>query len=87
MQIAIISTALGIVLFLCLLLGFRYGLRLGMNAAKGITPAPLKNPVIAVQDAVKEVQEHAGQNEADKLFAEGFRNMFNFDINKTDEKG
>ena len=71
MQIAIISTIIGIVLFLCLLLGFRYGLRLGMNAVKGITPAPLKNPVIAVQDAVNEVKEHGEKIETDRLIGRG----------------
>lgn len=85
MQIAIISTILGIVLFLCLLLGFRYGLRLGMNASKGITPAPLKNPVIAVQDAVNEVKEHSEKIDNDRLIAEGLRNIFSFtgDVEET----
>ena len=81
MQIAIVSTILGIVLFLTLLLGFRYGLRLGMQSAKGITPAPLKNPVIAVQDAVNEVKEHGEKIETDRLIAEGLRNIFSFDGN------
>lgn len=85
MQIAIIGTIIGIVLFLCLLLGFRYGLRLGMNASKGITPAPLKNPVIAVQDAVNEVKEHGEKIETDRLMAEGLRNIFSFtgDVEET----
>lgn len=78
MQIAIISTALAIVLFLCLLLGFRYGLRLGMNASKGITPPPLKNPVIAVQDAVNDVKEHGEKIDSDKLFSEGLRNILSY---------
>ena len=85
MQIAIISTILGIVLFLCLLLGFRYGLRLGMQSAKGITPAPLKNPVIAVQDAVNDVKEHGEKIDNDRLIAEGLRNIFSFtgDVEET----
>lgn len=78
MQIAIISTALGIVLFLCLFLGFKTGIRLGMNTVKGITPPPLKNPVIAVQDAVNEVKEHGEKIDADKLISEGLRNMFGY---------
>ena len=88
MVIAIISTALGIVLFLCLYLGFRTGLRLGMNAAKGIAPPPLKNPVIAVQDAVNEAKQHGEKIKEDNLFAEGLRNILGFtgDIEE-EEKG
>lgn len=51
MQIAIISTGLAIVLFLCLYLGFRWGLRLGMQTAKGQIPPKLE-PVKAVKDAI-----------------------------------
>ena len=81
MQIAIISTALAIVLFLCLYLGFKTGLKLGMQAAKGVVPE-IKNPIIAIQDAVNEVKDHAEQVEADKLFREGFNNIFSYDGNK-----
>lgn len=88
MLTAILSTIIGIVLFLCLYLGFRTGLRLGMNAAKGITPPPLKNPVIAVQDAVNEAKQHGKQIKADDLFAEGLKNILGFtgDIEE-EEKG
>ncbi len=51
MQIAIISTALAIVLFLCAYLGFRTGLRLGMQTAKGHIPPKLE-PVRAVKEAI-----------------------------------
>lgn len=51
MQIALISTALAIVFFLCFYLAFRTGLRLGMQTAKGNIPAKL-DPVKAVKDAV-----------------------------------
>lgn len=78
MLTTIISIALGIVLFLCLYLGFRTGIRLGMNASKGITPPPLKNPVIAVQDAVNDVREHSEKIDNDKLIAEGLRNIFSY---------
>ena len=51
MQIAIVSTALAIVLFLCAYLGFRTGLRLGMKTAKGhITPR--LEPVRAVKEDI-----------------------------------
>jgi hypothetical protein len=51
MQIAIVSTALAIVLFLCAYLGFRTGLRLGMQTAKGHIP-PRLEPVRAVKEAI-----------------------------------
>lgn len=51
MQTAITSTGLAIVLFLCLYLGFRTGLRLGMQTAKG-QPPPKIDPVKAVKEAV-----------------------------------
>ena len=86
MQIAIASTIIGIVLFLTFYLAFRTGLRLGLNASKGITPAPLKNPVIAVQDAVNDVKEHGEKIETDRLIAEGLRNIFSFDGNSEETR-
>jgi len=52
MQIALIGAALAIVLFLCLYLGFRQGLRLGMQAAKGQIPPKLRNPVEVIKDII-----------------------------------
>jgi hypothetical protein len=51
LQIAIISTGLAIVLFLCLYLGFRTGLRLGMQTAKGHIPSKIE-PFKAVKEAI-----------------------------------
>ena len=51
MQIAVISTGLAIVLFLCLYLGFRTGLRLGMQTSKGQLPPKLE-PGKAIKDAI-----------------------------------
>lgn len=51
MQIAIVSTGVSILLFLCLYLGFRTGLRLGMTTAKGQIPPKLE-PVKAVKEAI-----------------------------------
>lgn len=82
MQIAIISTALGIVLFLCLLLGFKEGLRLGMNTAKGIQPTPLRNPVQAVIETVEGVKAHKDNEEYDKELAEMMR--YTGDLPKTE---
>ena len=59
MQIAIISTALAIVLFLCAFLGFREGLRLGINVSKGKPIEPLKTPIKAMREnkASKETEK------------------------------
>jgi hypothetical protein len=77
MQIAIISTFLGIVLFLCLLLGFRYGLRLGMQASQGKTPEPIK-PVQAVTRVMQEVKESKEVAEANKAFSDGFQSIMSY---------
>jgi hypothetical protein len=73
MQIAIISTGVAILLFLCLYLGFRTGLRLGMQSAKGILPHKI-DPVNAVVSKVAEVKQVGQQNELLK----GYANMMAF---------
>jgi hypothetical protein len=71
MQIAITSTALAIVLFLCLYFGFREGLRLGIGVSKGKPIEPLKSPIKAIQEHVenKEVKkaEKELQDEIDAI--------------------
>ena len=48
----LISVGVGTLLFLCAFLGFRQGLRLGMQTAKGIVPPKLKSPVEVVKEAI-----------------------------------
>lgn len=75
MQIAITSTALAIVLFLCLYFAFREGLRLGMNVSKGKEIEPPKSPI-------KAVQEHKINKELEKKekeFEEGIKAIFEYD--------
>jgi hypothetical protein len=74
MQTAIISVGLAIVLFLCLYLGFRTGLRLGMQTAKGQVP-PKINPIGAVVQKVAE----AKQDKATKGLLEGHARMMEYD--------
>ena len=59
MKIIIISTALAIVLFLCLYFAFREGLRIGKELAQGKAPEPIKTPV-------KAIQEHKVSKETEK---------------------
>ena len=66
MNIAI-AAGVGILLFLCLFLGYREGLRLGMRASKGIEPPPIKSPVQIVRD-IKERHEIKKEIEAIKSF-------------------
>jgi hypothetical protein len=79
MQIAIISTGLAIVLFLCLYLGFRTGLRLGMQTAKGNIP-PKIAPVKAVKDAL------AKPDPATAEMLKGHANMMAYDGFLPEEK-
>ena len=60
MQIAI-SIGVGGLLFLCSFLGFRQGLRLGMQTAKGQTPPKLRNPVQVVKSMVAEAKAEEEQ--------------------------
>ena len=73
MQIALISTGLSIVLFLCLYLGFRTGLRLGMQTAKGQTP-PKLDPIGAIKSKAEDKQQSVVTNELLK----GYANMMSY---------
>lgn len=81
MQIAVISTGLGIVLFLCLYFGFRTGLRLGMQTAKGQIP-PKIDPVGTVVQKVTEIKQAGAQSELLK----GYSNMMNYTGEPPQEK-
>ena len=63
MQIAIISTALSIVLFLCLYFGFRAGLRLGIDVSNGKPIEPLKSPIKAIQEHIENKETKKSENE------------------------
>lgn len=65
----IMITGLGIVLFLCTLIGFIQGVRLGMNAVKGIPPK-------TITQSLKQVKETI--NPKPDLIAEGFANLMNY---------
>jgi Mg2+/citrate symporter len=84
---AIVVLALVIVLFLCLLIGFKEGVRVGMLAARQIEPPPVKNPISAVSDAVHEVKTTSEQREADKVFMEGLSNILQYNGDLPKEKG
>ena len=63
MQTIITSTALAIVLFLCLYFGFREGLRLGMNISKGKPIEPIKSPIKAIQEHVESKETKKAEKE------------------------
>lgn len=63
MQIAIVSTIIGIVLFLCLYFGFREGLRLGIDVSKGKPIEPLKSPIKAIQEHVESKEAKKAEKE------------------------
>ena len=54
MNTAIIGLSIGIVLFLCLYLGFRQGLRLGMQTARGQIPPKLVKTKAGKQAGVQD---------------------------------
>lgn len=57
--------------FLC----YRKGLKEGYEMAKGKLPEPIKSPVKAVQDVIKDKKESKETNE----FFEGLSNLLNYD--------
>ena len=63
MQTIITSTALAIVLFLCLYFGFREGLRLGMNVSKGKPIEPVKSPIKAIQEHIENKETKKAEKE------------------------
>ena len=67
----LLGLSIGIVLFLCAFLGFREGLRLGMNVSKGKPIEPVKSPIKAIQEHIenKEVKkaEKELQDEIDAI--------------------
>jgi hypothetical protein len=74
MLIALFIVAIAGLLFLCAFLGFKEGLRLGLNVTKGITPQPTKNPIQAITDIVEEVKNNKGQKDTQEIF----NNMLNY---------
>lgn len=74
MQIVITAAALGLFFFVVLYLGFRTGLRLGMQTAKGQLPPKLE-PAKAVKEAVMPPKP----DPATKSLLEGHARMMAYD--------
>ena len=55
----ILSLGVSLLLFLCFIVGYREGLRLGMLSAKGVEPKAIKGPVKVVKDIVMDKQLEA----------------------------
>jgi hypothetical protein len=79
MQIALIGAAYGLFFFVVLYLGFRAGLRLGMQTAKGQIP-PKIAPVKAIKDAL------AKPDPATVELLKGHANMMAYDGFLPEEK-
>lgn len=66
----IICVVLAILIFVCFAIGYKEGLRLGMRCAKGIEPKPMKNPVMAIKEAVHEHKEQEKSEEQARIYDE-----------------
>lgn len=82
MNIAIISIALGIALFVCSFLGYREGLRLGMQTAKGIEPPKIRSPITVI----KEMKQEHEQNKEEKKYTAGLERLMNYTGDIEDEE-
>jgi len=80
MLIIISSVIIAIMLFLCSFLGFKQGLKLGMQSAKGIEPIT-KSPIAIIKEIVKEHQETKLEKELaeqEKKYNEGVERMMHY---------
>lgn len=67
----LIGAGIGFGIFLCAFLGFRQGLRMGMQASKGVAPPAIQHPVQAVREAAAEKEMDA----LSKQEAEAWKNF------------
>lgn len=81
MEIAIISTALGIVLFLCFLYAFKTGLRLAKIISEGKDIPKVKTPL----EAIKEHKIDKELEKKEKEFEEGIKAIFEYDPDSVKE--
>lgn len=70
MEIVACALCVGMVLFLCAFLGFRCGLRLGMRAAKGVEPAPIRSPVRVIKDGIEAKAAEKAAKEQGEMWAQ-----------------
>jgi hypothetical protein len=75
MEIAILSTALGIVLFLCFLYAFKNGLRLSKIVSEGKDIPKTKTPL----EAIKEYKTEKELEKKDKEFQDGMKAILEYD--------
>lgn len=88
MLMVILSMIVAIVLFLCAFLGFKEGLRIGMQTSKGVEPPKLNNPIEIVKEIKKEHEQTLREKEqikADKIFNEKMDRMMNYTGGDEDE--
>lgn len=70
MQIALISTALAIVLLLCFVWAIKTGLRIGLDLAKGKAPNINLSPVKAVTEAIEQHEQRQEEKKAEEELAD-----------------
>lgn len=68
MTYIIVSACAVVAMFVCFILGYREGLRLGIRAQKGIEPPPIRNPVKVVTDAIEQRENKKKAEEEANIF-------------------
>ena len=77
----LLSVGVSILLFFMFILGFRQGLRLGMQTARGQIPPRIRNPVEVVKDAIPPKPDPATTE-----LLKGYANMMAFTGDTPEEK-
>ncbi|SDG47754.1 hypothetical protein [Desulfosporosinus hippei] len=89
-MIDIFYAILGLCFFIVPVLAFREGIRVGMQANKGIEPPKAQTPIEAVKTVVKEVKEIKQSHEIDKAekkLNDDISKMFNYSGGDDDGTG
>lgn len=78
----LIIVGLAIVLFLCMIFGFRYGLRLGMRTSKGIEPEKIRTPA----QVVSGIRDNHEAKKESKEFMSEYSEMMEYNGDLPKEK-
>jgi len=78
METAIITIGLGVVLFFIAFMGFKQGMRLGINTAKGEMPPTLVEEVKETVNKVREIKIEHEQVKVNKKFEEDMTKFMSY---------